>query len=73
MQDQDQNRFFGLRPRSCPETDGLRPHHWFHSDDQAYSTAVDVDAVRMNGRSLGVGDVDKLLLLLLLERGGTST
>jgi len=28
-QDQDQDRFFLVSDRSCPNTDGLRPHHWF--------------------------------------------
>ena len=25
---QDQDRFFLVSDRSCPKTDGLRPHHW---------------------------------------------
>jgi len=25
---QDQERFFWSQLRSCPKTDGLRPHHW---------------------------------------------
>ena len=29
VQDQDQDRFFLLSDRSCPKTDGLRPHHCF--------------------------------------------
>jgi len=28
LQDQDQDRFFLVSDRSCPKTDGLRPHHW---------------------------------------------
>jgi len=28
MQDQDQDRFFFVLDRSCPKTDGFRPHHW---------------------------------------------
>ena len=28
LQDQDQDRFL-VSDRSCPKTDGLRPHHWF--------------------------------------------
>jgi len=27
VQDQDQDRFFLVSDRSCPKTDGLRPHH----------------------------------------------
>jgi len=27
LQDQDQYRFFLVSDRSCPKTDGLRPHH----------------------------------------------
>jgi len=27
LQDQDQDRFL-VSDRSCPKTDGLRPHHW---------------------------------------------
>jgi len=30
-QDQDQARFFSVSDRSCPKTDGLRPHHWHES------------------------------------------
>jgi len=26
---QDQDRFFLVSDRSCPKTDGLRPHHWY--------------------------------------------
>ena len=29
-QDQDQDRFFLVSDRSCPKTDGLRPHHSHH-------------------------------------------
>jgi len=29
LQDQDRDRFFWISDRSCPKTDGLRPHHWF--------------------------------------------
>jgi len=25
---QDHGRFFWVSDRSCPKTDGLRPHHW---------------------------------------------
>jgi len=28
LQDRDQERFFLVSDRSCPKTDGLRPHHW---------------------------------------------
>jgi len=27
LQDQDQDQFFLVSDRSCPKTDGLRPHH----------------------------------------------
>ena len=27
-QDLDQDRFFLVSDRSCPETNGVRPHHW---------------------------------------------
>jgi len=28
--DQDQRRFFFIWDRSCPKTDGLRPHQWVY-------------------------------------------
>jgi len=28
LHDQDQDRLLLVSDRSCPETDGVRPHHW---------------------------------------------
>jgi len=36
MQDQDQDRFL-VSDRSCPKTDGLRPHHWSKCDDTSHA------------------------------------